>query len=263
MVAHEKIGFKLGDKIPLGLHIYSVVGLFKRGTAPDGEPLVYLSLPDAQEILYQRDNEEIRNQRKRLLQTLTSSGLLTPAQAKKYISLLGTDTHTVNAQLVKLMPGANPAAVAQQIENNLYFSVYSNNQQIDLMMEGRLAKARKQLLLFRIILMIVSVVIISLVIYTFTMEKIRSIAVMKLIGAPNPVIVRLVLEQALLLTACSYAFGLGVIHNTYHYFPRLVQLTPFDDLVTFIIALAGAIIASTLGIWQALKTQPALALGGH
>jgi ABC-type antimicrobial peptide transport system permease subunit len=32
--------------------------------------------------------------------------------------------------------------------------------------------------------MIVAVVIISLVIYTFTMEKIRSIAVMKLIGAP-------------------------------------------------------------------------------
>lgn len=263
MVAHEKIGFKLGDKIPLGLHTYSVVGLFKRGTAPDGEPLVYLSLPDAQEILYQRDNEEVRNQRERLQRTLTGSGLLTSTQAKKYISLLRTNTHTVNAQLVKLMPGADPAAVARQIENSLYFSVYSNNQQIDLMMGGRLAKPRKQLLLFRIILMIVSVVIISLVIYTFTMEKIRSIAVMKLIGAPNLVIVRLVLEQALLLTTCSYAFGLGVIHNTYQYFPRFVQLTPFDDLVTFLITLAGAIIASSLGIWQALKTQPALALGGH
>jgi len=110
---------------------------------------------------------------------------------------------------------------------------------------------------------IVSVIIISLVIYTFTIEKIRSIAVMKLIGAPNLVIIRLVLEQALLLTTCSYIFGLVVIHNTYQYFPRLLQLTSFDDTVTFLIALAGAIIASSLGIWQALKTQPALALGGH
>jgi ABC-type lipoprotein release transport system permease subunit len=66
-----------------------------------------------------------------------------------------------------------------------------------------------------------------------------------------------------LLTTCSYVFGLGVIYNTYQYFPRLVQLTSFDDTVTFLIALAGAIIASSLGIWQALKTQPALALGGH
>ena len=263
MVAHEKLGFRPGDKIPLGLHSYTVVGLFKNGTASDGEPLVYLSLPDAQEILYLRDNEEVRNQRERLQQTLTGPGLLTPAQAKKYISLLATNTHTVNAQLVKLTPGADPAAVARQIENSLYFSVYSNDQQINLMMQGRLAKPRKQLLLFRIILIIVSVIIISLVIYTFTIEKIRSIAVMKLIGAPNLVIIRLVLEQALLLTTCSYIFGLVVIHNTYQYFPRLLQLTSFDDTVTFLIALAGAIIASSLGIWQALKTQPALALGGH
>ena len=107
MVAHEKLGFKLGDTIPLGLHTYIVVGLFKRGTAPDGEPLVYLSLPDAQEILYQRDNEEVRNQRERLQQTLTGSGLLTSTQAKKYISLLEANSHMVNAQLVKLMPGAD------------------------------------------------------------------------------------------------------------------------------------------------------------
>lgn len=262
MVAHEKLGFKLGDAIPLGLHVYTVVGLFNEGTAPDGEALVYLSLPDAQEILYQRDNEEIRNQRLRLQQTLTGSGLpLT--QVQKYIPLLATNTHMVNAHLVKLAPGANPMEVARQIENSLYFSVYSNDQQINLMMQGRLAMPRKQLLLFRIILLIVSVVIISLVIYTFTMDKIRSIAVMKLIGAPNRIIVRLVLEQSLLLTLFSYLFGLLVIHNTHQYFPRLVKLTALDDAVTFLVALAGALIASLLGISQALKTEPALALGGH
>jgi len=263
MVAHEKLKFNLGDNIPLGLHSYTVVGLFKDGTAPDGEALVYLSLPDAQEILYLRDNEAIRNQRERLQKTLTNPGLLLPAQAQKYIPLLGTDTHMVNAHLVKLAPGANPMEVARQIENNLYFSAYTNDQQIDLMMQGRLAMPRKQLLLFRIILLIVSVVIISLVIYTFTMEKIRSIAVMKLIGAPNRLIIRLVLEQSLLMTTGSYIVGLIIIHNTYQYFPRLVQLTVFDDTVTFLIALAGALIASVLGIVQAIKTEPALALGGN
>ena len=139
MVAHEKLKFGLGDKIPLGLHNYTVVGLFNDGTAPDGEALVYLSLPDAQEILYLRDNEEIRNQRERLQQTLTGPGLLLPAQAQKYVALLEPNTHTVNAHLVKLAPGANPMEVARQIENNLYFSAYTNDQQIDLMMQGRLA----------------------------------------------------------------------------------------------------------------------------
>ncbi|MCX5903131.1 MAG: ABC transporter permease [Proteobacteria bacterium] len=263
MVAHEKLGFRLGEKVPLGIHTYTVVGLFKNGTAPDGEPLVYLSLPDAQEVIYLRDNEEIRNQRERLYRTLTRPGLLSPQQSEKYIPQLQPDTHLVNAILIKLAPGADSESVARQIKNWLYFSVYTTDQQVQLMLQGRLAKPKNQLLLFRIILIIVSVVIISLVIYTFTMEKIRSIAVMKLIGAPNRVIIRLVLEQALLLTVCSYLFGLIVIHNTYHLFPRFVLLNMFDDTATFFVALAGAVIASLLGIWQALKTQPAEALGGH
>ena len=70
-----------------------------------------------------------------------------------------------------------------------------------------MAKAKAQTVLFRIILFTVSMVIISLVIYTFTMEKIRSIAVMKLIGAPNWVIIRMVLEESLLLT-CSLSVRL-------------------------------------------------------
>ena len=69
--------------------------------------------------------------------------------------------------------------------------------------------------------MIVSVVIISLVIYTFTMEKIRCIAVMKLIGAPNRVIIRLVMEQSLLLTISAFLFALILITSTYPaIFPR-------------------------------------------
>ena len=88
------------------------------------------------------------------------------------------------------------------------------------MLQGKLAKAKAQTTLFRIILFIVSLVIIALVIYTLTMEKIRSIAVMKLIGAPNWVIIRMVLEESLLLTCGSFLFGLILISNTYQLFPR-------------------------------------------
>jgi ABC-type lipoprotein release transport system permease subunit len=40
-------------------------------------------------------------------------------------------------------------------------------------------------------------------------------------------------------------------------------LLPGDDFITFLIALLGAILASGLGVRQALKTEPALALGGQ
>ena len=130
------------------------------------------------------------------------------------------------------------------------------------MLKGRLAGMTKQLLLFRTLLLIVSVVIISLVIYTFTMEKIRSIAVMKLIGAPNLIIVRLVMEQSMLSTLSAFLFGLLLINKTYHLFPKTLVLVSGDDLVTFMVALLGGILASILGLWQALKTQPAHGPGG-
>jgi putative ABC transport system permease protein len=262
MVAHPKLGVHVGDRVPLGLHTYTVVGLTKEAISTDGEALVYLSLPDAQEVLYQRDNEEIRNQRERLLRTLSGQSYLSPNQADKLLVPLQSDTHIINAVLVRLKPGANRAEVGRMIDKWLYLSAYTTEDELQLMLKGRLASMAKQLLLFRTLLLIISVVIVSLVVYTFTMEKIRSIAVMKLIGAPDRVIIRMVMEQSLLLTVGAFLFGLILIQNTYQMFPRTILRVPGDDLLTFMVALTGGILASILGLWHALKTQPAMALGG-
>lgn len=261
MVAHKKLGVQVGDQVRLGLHTYTVVGLTAEGSTPEGEPLVYLSLPDAQEVLFQRDNEEIRDQRERLLRSLTTRGSFSPPEAEKYLPILLPDTHLANAIVVKLGPGADAATVARQIEKWLYLSVFTTDQEIELMLKGQLAKPKAQTTLFRIILFMVSIAIISLVIYTLTLEKIRTIAIMKLIGAPNWVVIRMVLEESVILTSGSFFLGLVLIHNTYQLFPRLVVLTRGDDFITFVIALLGAILASGLGVWHALKTEPQLALG--
>jgi len=263
MVAHPKLGVGVGDRVPLGLHTYTVVGLTREAVSSDGEPMVYLSLSDAQEVLYQRDNEEVRSQRERLYRTLSGQSYLLPVQAEKLLPKLQPDTHIINAILVRLKLGADRTEVARRIEKWLYLSAFTTEEELQLMLKGRLASMTKQLLLFRTLLLIISVIIVSLVIYTFTMEKIRSIAVMKLIGAPNWVIIRMVMEQSLLLTIGAFLFGLALIHNTYQLFPRTLLIAPGDDLVTFIVAFAGGILASILGLWQALKTQPAMALGGQ
>jgi putative ABC transport system permease protein len=262
MVADTKLGARLGDQVILGLHTYTVVGLTKGAIDTNGDPLVFLSLPDAQEIAYQKDNEEVRTQRQRLARTLAGQKALTPAATANLAAALAPDTHIINAVLVHLKPGADLTAVSHNIKNWLYLSVYSTDEEIQLMLKGRLAGMTKQLLLFRTLLMIVSVVIIALVIYTFTMEKIRSIAVMKLIGAPNRVIIRLVLEQSILLTISAFLFALILINQTYPYFPKTILLIPSDEIITFIVVFFGGILAGILGLVQALKTQPALALGG-
>lgn len=261
MVAHPKLGVRLGEQVALGLHTYTVVGLTKEAISPDGESLVYLSLPDAQEVLFQRDNQEIRSARDRLLRNLGAQGL-SGTQAERLLDPMRADTHTINAILVRLQPGADRAMVARGIEKWLYLSAFSTDDEVELMLKGRLASMSKQLLLFRTLLLIISVVILALVVYTFTMEKIRSIAVMKLIGAPNRVIIRLVMEQSLLLTISAFAFGIVLIQNTYTLFPRTILPLPSDHLMTFAIAIVGGMLASVLGLWQALTTEPATALGG-
>ena len=59
-------------------------------------------------------------------------------------------------------------------------------------------------------MVLVSIVIIALIVYVLTIEKIRSIATLKLIGAPNSVIVRLILTQSLLLTLGGFALVIAL-----------------------------------------------------
>ncbi len=262
MVASVKLGVHLRQRISLGLHTYTVVGLTNDAVDPDGDPIVYLSLHDAQEVLYQQANEEVRNERQRLFHTISGQSWITPDKAQKLLIPLEADTHIINAVLLKLKPGANSARAHRMIEKWRYLNAFSTKDEVGLVLKGRLTSILHQLLLFRVLLMLISVVIISLVVYTFTMEKIRSIAVMKLIGAPDREIVRLVMEQSLLLAASGFIFGLILISITYTKFPRLVLLVPVDEVITCIAAIGGGVLASLLGLRHALKAEPAMAMGG-
>jgi len=75
------------------------------------------------------------------------------------------------------------------------------------------------------------------------------------------VIIRLVVEQTLMLTVTSFFVGAILMNNLHQKFPKLVLLTMGDQLITFLVALAAGLVASLLGVWRALKTEPALALG--
>lgn len=261
IVVDSKLGLKLNDRVNLGLHDFTVVGLTRDGVDSGGNPLAYLSLPDAQEILYQQDNEALRAQREAGRRVLDRAGL-GAAQSEAVLPLLSPSTRTISAVLVKLAPGANPSAVARHIERWLYFNAYTSPEELDLVLRGRLLKMTQVLGLFRSLLVVVSIVIIALLIYVLTMEKIRSIATLKLIGAGNWVIVRLILEQSLVLTMASFGIGLALINVIHDKFPRTLVLLPSDTALTFAVMFAGGILASLVGIWQALRTPPSLALGG-
>ncbi len=127
---------------------------------------------------------------------------------------------------------------------------------------GRMSKMNMMLGVFRALLLIVSIIVIALLVYVLTMEKIKSIATLKLLGAGNLTIVRLIMEQSLFLAVASFGIGYVLATATKGYFPRTLLLLPSDTLVTFLVLFFGSILAAVFGIWQALRTPSSIALEG-
>jgi putative ABC transport system permease protein len=261
IVADARLGARLGERVRLGSRDYAVVGVTRGAVDPGGNPVVYLSLPDAQEVQYQQDNRALVAARAANAKRLERAGY-SSEQAARLLPLLAAPTDTVNAVLVRIVPGADLLAVRAHVEDWLHFSVYTTGEERALMLEGRLRRMSAVLGLFRSLLVVVSIVIIALIVYVLTIEKIRSIATLKLIGAPNRVIVRMIMEQSLLLTVASFAFAYGLMSLAHDRFPRTLVVLPEETALTFLVMLAGGVAASLLAVWHALRAPPALALGG-
>lgn len=259
-VADARLGLRLGERMRLGSRDYSVVGVTRGAVDAAGNPLLYLSLPDAQEVLYQQDSHALVAGRAANVKRLERAGY-GAAEAARALPLLAATTNTVNAVLVKLKPEADVQAVRGHIERWLHFSAYTTAEERELMLEGRLKKMSAVLGIFRSLLVVVSIVIISLIVYVLTIEKIRPIATLKLIGAPNSMIVRMIMEQSLLLTLGSFAVAFALMSLVRDRFPRTLVVLPEEIAVTFAVMLAGGVLASLMAIWHALRTPPSLALG--
>lgn len=261
MVADRKLGLRLGQVAVLGNDRYTVVGITQGAVDASGNPLVYLSLPDAQKVQFEQDNDAVVAARAAALKQLERQGLR-GAQATALLPLVTASPSTINAVLVRLAPGADAAVVARHIRTWLHFNVYTTQEERNLMLQGRLSRMSAVLGLFRSLLVIVSIVIIALIVYVLTIEKIKSIATLKLIGAPNHLIVRLIMTQSMLLTLGGFAIAFLLRELVAPGFPRTLAFTPFETGATFGVMLLGGVLASLLAVWHALRTPPQLALGG-
>lgn len=261
MVADGKLGLRLGDRVPLGTDHYTVVGITNGAVDSGGNPLVYLALADAQKVQFEQDKRAIGAAAAANLQRLDQAGY-SPEQAARLLPLLAGGSNNINAVLVTLAPGANGRAVAAHIRDWLYFNVYTSTEERNLMLEGKLSKMSAVLGLFRTLLILVSIVIIALIVYVLTIEKIKSIATLKLIGAPNGLIVRLIMTQSMLLTLASFAVAYALRDLIAPGFPRTLAFVAPQTVLTFTVMLVGGVLASLMAVWHALRTPAQLALGG-
>ncbi|MFA5539799.1 MAG: ABC transporter permease, partial [Gemmobacter sp.] len=168
---------------------------------------------------------------------------------------------TVAAIVARVVPGADVELLTATVRQWKHLAALTQAEQEEILVASVVDLARRQIGLFLGILLSVTAVVIALIIYTMTMEKLKPIATLKLIGAPDRTIVGLIVQQALILGASGWAAGLMLILTVKDYFPRRVVLEPFNVMVLGGIVFVVCIAASGLAVRAAMKVDPATALG--
>ena len=242
LVADRKTGLVLGDTIRLGRNRFTVVGLVEGAMNSGGDPAVYMTLDDAMVLQTELAPADQR------VQAARGAGAVKSA--------------SVAAVIVRITPGADVDLLTATLRQWKHLAALSQIEQENILLASVVDKARRQIGLFLGILLAVSAVVIALIIYTMTMEKLKQIATLKLIGAPDRTIIGLIVQQSLILGTAGWGIGLILILLVKDVFPRRVVLEPFNVAVLAGIIVVVCLAASGLGVRAALKVDPATALGG-
>lgn len=242
IVVSKETGFNLQDKIILDNDIYEVVGITEKTVSSSGDILIYISLKDAQKLQFSYSNNRIRSDRER--------------------GIKNSDVTMVNAIVATVKEGYNTQEVAQNIKEWKYKSVYTKQEQKEILTKNLIERSAKQIGLFTAILILVSTIIIALIIYTMTLEKMKEISIMKLIGIPNSVIIKMIVQETLLLGILAFISGNIFAYILYDKFPKRVVLEIPDGAMLFVVVVIASILSSFIGVKKVISADPASAIGG-
>jgi len=260
-VADIATGFQLGDRLNIRRNQYIVVGLTRRMVSSSGDPMIFIPLKDAQAAQFVKDNDALLSQRRR---TASNPAFNRPGMPDLLDAVIATQTsnNAVNAVLVRIQPGLLPADIADPIRRWKRFTVYDRPQMESILIGKLIATSAKQIGMFLVILALVSAAIVAFIIYTLTMDKIREIAVLKLIGTRNSTIAGMILQQSLVLGLIGFVVGKISATFAAPLFPKYVLLMPLDAMLGFIAVIIICLLSSLVSIRMALQVDPAEAIGG-
>lgn len=268
MVADQSLGLRLGERLRLGKEYYTVVGMTRGMVSSGGDGMTFVTVWDSQAIQFDTPPEAVRleraarQRRSQSDETFLKQPLLAERLGEPARQLPAVPAPEVSAVVVAFEPGANTQRAIETITAWGDVSVYTRAQQEAFLVQGMVDKARRQLGMFRALLTVIAAIIMALILYTLTLDKLHSIALLKLIGARNRVILGMIVEQALVLGVLGYGIAYLVGQKLFPLFPRRVVLTNQDLVQLAGIVLAISVLSSLLGIWRAMRVEPNQALMG-
>ena len=175
---------------------------------------------------------------------------------------MNKDAHMVNAIIASVTPGFDVDEIAKEIRKWQHKSVYTREEEKIVLTRNVIEKASKQIGMFTAILVIVATIIIALIIYTMTLEKMKEISIMKLIGLPNGMITWMIVEETLVLGFLAFVFGNMFAHFIWDKFPKRVLLELSDAWGLFAVVIVASIFASFVGVKKVINADPSAAIGG-
>lgn len=288
IVADVRTGLRVGEHIRLRDFDYTVVGLTKNMVGYTADPVIYASLDDAQNMLFEPDPDLLRNLRRRTVAPITEAAALAPRLTDSRPPLLFddvpiTEAATVvprlrgalaqsaskfpenldflNAVAVKVEPGVSVKEVANEIARWKHLEVYTAAREVNMQLMGSNRLILLQLSLFRLILLVIAGVIIGLITYTFTLDKVKEIAVLKLLGTQGHRIYTMILQEAVLMGLLGTLLGAALEFASEPYFPRRVVATRGDVMQMLVAIAVIAVLASIIAIRRAIKVDARSVLG--
>lgn len=241
VVADVSSGLHVGETIHMAKDEYRIVGLTSGMVDASGDAMMFITLNDALAISSQRTSEEI---------------LLARSAAQAGNQNAGSSSAgRISAVLVSLDAATDPETVRDAMMSWGDVNVLTQADQSDLLLNQRLWRLRLQILAFTAVLLVVMAIIISLIIYTMTIEKLHQIAMLKLIGARNSLIVSMIAQQAAMIGVGGFAFGLLLSNLIFPYFPRRIVMTPEDLGLLFAAVCIVSAGSSLFGISRALSVK--------
>lgn len=177
-------------------------------------------------------------------------------------NLFGTPD-TVNFLLVTLSPNANSAQVQRAIERVVEDSdVFPTDEWADKASERGTGDFLPIIRVIMTISFIVGLAVLSLVIYTATIERAREYAIMKVIGASPLSLYRIVLSQSTFIAIVGFGLGVGLAFG-FNYIagdavPQFVTyIRPVDILFVLAATAVMTLFASVLPLQRIARVEPA------
>lgn len=265
LVADVRAGFQVGERVRLKYHDYTVVGLTRNMVGFTADPVLYTTLKEAQTIVIKPDPDLLRDRRWRyqqqvLLKDKAQAPLMVEPGARR-ADALAENTHFVNAIAVKLESGASVEEVKSAIVRWKRVTVYTAAQEVNLQVMGSNRLTIFQMSVLRVFLGLIAGFTVGQLIYAFTLDKVKEIATLKLLGAQVSRINGMILQQAILMAVLGTIAGAVLEQLSQPYFPRRVDATYGDIAMTLVAITVLSVLASLIAMRRAMKVDARSVLG--